>query len=116
MISPDNLKDFSREKLCEFLRRNHRFADKHRAITYKYLLQLPGHLLGFKRLLREGVHESTKMLQIRYPIRNLLLLERMKVVLSLLSHYSPVFAEADYLPCLVFPLVSVLGEDELLCF
>lgn len=116
LISPDELKDFSREKLSEFLRRNHRFVDRHRALTYKYLLELPGHLLGFKRLLREGVHESTKMLHARYPIQNLLLLERMKVELSLLAHYSPIFAEADFLPCLVFPIVSMLGEDELLCF
>lgn len=95
----------------QFLRKNHRFVDKHRAITYKYLLELPGNLLGFKRLLREGVHDCTKMLASKYPIKNVVLLEKMKVVHSLLAHYSPVFGEAENIPSLIFPLVSVLGED-----
>jgi hypothetical protein len=104
------------EKISEFLRRNHRFVDKHRAITYKYLLELQSNLVGFKTLLRQGVHESTKMLPARYPIKNVILLEKMKTIVSLLAQYCPVFGEADNIPCLVFPLVSVLGEDELLCF
>jgi hypothetical protein len=92
LISIDDLKDFSKDKLSEFLRRNHRFVDKHRAITYKYLLELPSNLLGFKTLLRKGIHESTKTLVARYPINNVVLLEKMKTIMSLLTHYCPIFA------------------------
>ena len=56
------------------------------------------------------------MLDAKYPLANLALSEAMKDVLSLLAHYSPVFAEADFIPSIIFPFVCIFGEDRFLCF
>jgi hypothetical protein len=36
--------------------------------------------------------------------------------LSLLAHYHPVFAEADFIPTLIFPFVCLFANDHFLCF
>eukprot|EP00854_Cymbomonas_tetramitiformis_P013576 gene13576-16053_t len=37
-------------------------------------------------------------------------------MLSALSHWAPIFAEAAHLPAMVFPFVKLFGADELACF
>ena len=37
-------------------------------------------------------------------------------VLSALAHWSPIFGEVDYLPMLVFPIVKMFPNNQLVCF
>lgn len=37
-------------------------------------------------------------------------------MVSLLAYYSPVFAEAEFVPTLIFPFVCMFGNDQFLCF
>jgi hypothetical protein len=55
LISNSDLKAFSKEKLSLFLLKRNRFVDKHRAVTYKYLLDLPLNINAFKNLVRLGI-------------------------------------------------------------
>lgn len=56
------------------------------------------------------------MLDSKYPLDNLNLSEAMKDIISLLAHYSPIFAESDLIPTLVFPFVCIFGNDRFFCF
>lgn len=99
-----------------FIRKNFYFPDKYRAVAYKNLLGLPISKKGFLELERKGRHSCIKMLDNKYPLDNKNLSEAMKDVLSLLAHYSPIFAESDLIPALIFPFVCIFGEDRFFCF
>ena len=86
-MSPEDLKDFSKEKLGLFLLKKNRFVDRHRAITYKYLLDLPLNIQEYKKLVRKGLHSSTFYLRNKFPISNPKLYNTFEFVLSLLAHY-----------------------------
>lgn len=75
-----------------FIRKNYIFPDKYRPLAYKSLLHLPITKSGYRELERKGRHSCVKMLDSRYPLDNLSLAEAMKDILSLLAHYSPIFA------------------------
>jgi hypothetical protein len=107
---------FSLEKLQDFIRKHHCLPDKHRPLAYRYLLKLPISPQQFRALEQKGRHECAALLDAKYPLENRQLAEAMKDVLSLLAHYHPVFAEADFIPTVIFPFVCLFGNDYFLCF
>lgn len=107
---------FSTEKMKSYIRKNFIFPDKYRPLAYKNLLHLPISRSNFLELERKGRHACIKMLDHKYPLGSLVLSEAMKDILSLLAHYSPVFAESELIPTLVFPFVCIFGEDRFFCF
>jgi hypothetical protein len=50
---------------------------------------------------------------VRYPLRDSRLLRRLSLVSSALAHWSPLAAELEYLPAVVFPFLLVFGNDDL---
>lgn len=83
---------FSNEKMKAFIRKNYILPDKYRPLAYKHLLGLPIAQTEFLELERKGRHPCIRLLDSKYPLDNLNLSEALKDIVSLLAHYSPIFA------------------------
>lgn len=61
----------SSEKLQVYIRKNFFFPDKYRPIAYKSLLNLPINKNMFRNLESKGRHPCVKMLESKYPLKNM---------------------------------------------
>ena len=76
-------------------------------------MKLPENSEAFADLVKRGVHPAFEDLQDSYPIQNRKLFSKLQQICSQLAHWSPIFAEAPYLPALVFPFLMIYNGDEL---
>jgi hypothetical protein len=65
------------------------------------------------KTVQRGVHPAYEELYDHYPIPSRKIFQRLQNLCSQLTHWSPILADASYLPSLVFPFVLVFGNDEL---
>lgn len=72
--------------------------------------------VAFRELERKGLHPSTELLENNYPLTDSYLADRMRTMMSLLAHWSPVLGVSEAVPSIVFPFVCLLGEDTFMCF
>merc|ERR1711871_611928 len=62
-------------------------------------------------LRQRGIHSSYQDIERQFPIRDPRVLRHMKIVLSALANWSPIFADLPYLPNMVFPFVHFYGAN-----
>jgi len=108
--------EFHLQDLKSLLKKYGEFPDKYRVAIWQSILQLPLNEPEYTALASKGLHPVCTSLSEQYPIRDKALFSRMQRTLSALSHWSPVFAEADSVPSTIFPLVSLCGGQELVSF
>jgi len=104
------------DKLRRMLKQYNEFPAKYRALTWKFILELPSNKEAFEGLLNRGVHPAFKSLHKRYPIGSYRLYNKLVRILSCLGHWCPIFLDVDYLPSIVFPFVKSIPNDDLLVF
>lgn len=89
-------------------------------MIYQQRLALPISKSSYRHLENLGRHECVKNFHIKFPIQNTELREKMKDMISLLAHYSPIFSVAymssESLSAILFPFVCIFGSDQFLCF
>ena len=103
----------SRSQLCALIQEHGALPDKHRPMLWRFLLALPENTGAFKALLAKGPHPATSDVGVRYPLRDSRKLRRLSLVVGALAHWSPLAAELEYLPAVVFPFLLVFGNDDL---
>jgi hypothetical protein len=108
--------NMSKPKLEKMLIKYGVFPDKHRALIWKFLMNLPSNNEAYDNLAARGIHSAYKNLHKTYPLKSTQLFSKLQRVLSALAHYSSIFSEVEYMPGLVFPFVKLFGNDELICF
>lgn len=96
-----------------FLKKHGQFPAKHRAVVWRFLLRLPENEEAFADLCLRGTHPRYQHLHDQYPVRDRRVFKRLQDLCSRLTHWSPVYAEVDYLPQLVFPFVVMFASDEI---
>ena len=92
------------------------FPDKYRLLTWKYLLELPLNKEAFTSLLNRGVHANFKTLHRRLNVDSSRVYNKLVRMMSALAHWSPVFAEVDFMPRLVLPFIRLISNDDLFVF
>lgn len=97
--------------LRSLLRLRGGLPDAHRFTAWKFLLRLPGNWSCFHEFVRKGPHPGcVASLAIRYPLRDRKLYRKTAVLTSALAHWSPIWAEAEFVPGWVFPFVVVFRQ------
>jgi len=112
-ISKTNM---NKPQLAKFFAKYGIFPDKHRALIWRFLLDLPLNIEAYENLVALGTHSAYANLQKNYPIKSTKLFNKLQRMLSCLAHYSPIFSEVEYLPGFIFPFVKLFAHDECLCF
>ncbi|KAL4480315.1 hypothetical protein ABPG74_020831 [Tetrahymena malaccensis] len=116
LINVDSLPNMSVHKLRQFLQKHKIYPDKHRALIYKQLLDLPLNVDNFATLVQKGLYPSFKDLYRKYPISDSKLYQKMQTILSCLAHFCDLFGESDQFIQIAFPFVKLFGQEELLAF
>ena len=83
---------------------------------WKTLLKLPENYESYASLIERGIHPAFVDLIKKYPVKSQKCIRLLERTLSALAHWSPVFAEADYLPLLIFPFVKLFQNNQVVCF
>ena len=92
------------------------YPQKYRLLCWRFLLQLPENHDAFAILANKDIHASFIGLTDRYPLKNQRVFKKFQSVLSALAHWSPVFGEAEFVPALAYPFVSLFHVDDLAAF
>lgn len=93
------------------IRLNGSLPEAYRFTAWKFLLRLPGNSSCFLELLRRGPHPTAlDSLSTRYPLRDRRLYRKTAVLLSALAYWSPIWAEAEFVPGWLFPFVVVFQQ------
>jgi len=92
------------------------YPQKYRLLCWRFLLQLPENHDAFATLANKDIHQSFVGLTDRYPLKNQRVFKKFQSVLSALAHWSPVFGEAEFVPALAYPFVSLFHVDDLAAF
>lgn len=93
------------------IRLNGGLPEAYRFTAWKFLLRLPGNSSCFLELLRKGPHPTAlASLSTRYPLRDRRLFRKTAVLLSALAYWSPIWAEAEFVPGWLFPFVVVFQQ------
>ena len=92
------------------------YPAKYRLLCWRFLLQLPENHDAFALLANKDVHPAFGGLKEKYPLKNQRVFKKLQSVLSALAHWSPVFGEAEYVPALAYPFVSLFHVDDLASF
>ena len=101
------------KKLTAFLAANGEYPERFRPLIWRFMLRLPENTAQFGDLVRRGLHPSFEALFDKYPLGSRRVFTRLQNCCSQLAHWSPVFAQCQYLPSFVFPFVLIYGVDEL---
>lgn len=97
-------------------RRGDALPDAQRPRLWRKVLQLPYNREAYAELEALGLHPAFSDLRARYPAHTKHTLGRLERLLSALAHWSPLWAEAPFLPALAFPFLKVFGDEPVLCF
>jgi hypothetical protein len=120
---------FSEPKLRIFLKKFGQYPTRYRPLVWRYLLQLPENEVAFSALCTRqsysgGAHEDDLKGGARShhhrhhqssKVKDRRVSQRLRNVCRLLTLWSPVFGEVDYVPQLVFPFSLIFGSDEMSC-
>ena len=80
------------------------------------LLKLPENYESYASLIERGTHPAYADLASKYPVKSQKCIRLLERTLSALAHWSPIFAECDYLPLLIFPFVKLFQNNQVICF
>ncbi|GMH46755.1 hypothetical protein TrVE_jg6589 [Triparma verrucosa] len=106
----------NKRKLRTLLDSYGEYPAKYRLLCWRFLLQLPENHDAFALLANKDTHPAFGGLKDRYPLKNQRTFKKLQAVLSSLAHWSPVFGEAEYVPALAYPFVSLFQVDDLAAF
>ena len=82
-------------------------------MLWRLLLRLPENAAELASVSLRGTHPAYRLMHREYPVGgDHRLFLRLQAVCSNLAHWTPLLAEVDYLPALVYPFVLVFGADE----
>ena len=106
----------SHQKLGRILKGYGQYPERYRSFIWRTLLELPGNEQAFTTLVSRGVHPEYKNLAEKFQIKSPRLTRVLEKILSALAYWSDLFAELEYLPMMVFPIVKVFQNNHLVCF
>eukprot|EP00752_Nemacystus_decipiens_P006940 g6230.t1 len=90
---------------------------EYRLVAWKYLLRVGSNAKEFGRLVALGPHSAAlASLSMRYPLRDQKSFRKTAVLLSALSHWSPILAEVEFAPSWCYPFIVVFSQDDLGAF
>ena len=92
------------------------FPPKYRLTIWRALLRLPHARVAYGGLRSRGPHPSFASLAAAYPALPPRLLARLQRTCSALAWWAPVFAEAEGLPAMALPFVTLFGADDVGAF
>ncbi|KAH6570797.1 hypothetical protein BASA60_007519 [Batrachochytrium salamandrivorans] len=101
----------NRRKLSRFLTHYGEYASQYRTLIWRFLLKLPENRAGYEALLDQNVHPNFRDFRKLFPLKSDRQAKAMERVLSCLAFWSPIFANLDYLPAMVFPFVTLFSND-----
>jgi hypothetical protein len=115
VLSSSANQHLSQQKLKVFLKKFGQYPLRYRPLVWRYLLQLPENESAFSALCQRQSHSGLDQFNSLHKVADRRVSERLQTVCRLVAFWSPVFAEVDYLPQLVFPFSVVFGSDEMSC-
>lgn len=97
---------------------NYGYPEEYRNVIWCVLLQLPINSDTFLVLRKQDQHPVAKKFEKRLKKINLPkeYHRSLKSLISQLANWSPIFAEIDYIPGLVFPFLKIFPESSLITF
>ncbi|XP_065676160.1 TBC1 domain family member 31-like [Hydra vulgaris] len=109
-------KGLDMKKLRKILKGFGEYPAKYRLFIWKTILRLPENHIAFDMLANKGIHSSFVNIGENFPIKSQKLLRVLQKVLSALTYWSPIFGETEYLPMMVFPIIKLFPNNQLVCF
>jgi len=103
-------------KLTKILKCYNEYPARYRMFIWKTLLKLPENYESYASLIERGTHPAYTNLAKKYPLKSQKCIRLLERTLSALAHWSPIFAECDYLPLLIFPFVKLFQNNQVVCF
>ncbi|KAI6650902.1 TBC1 domain family member 31-like [Oopsacas minuta] len=104
------------KRLIQIVKEFGEYPEKYRMFIWKHILKLPENRQAYSVLVEKGPHEAWKDLHVKCPLKSLKLQRALEKCVNALSHWTPLFAEIDYLPEFVFPFVKLYQNNPLLAF
>jgi hypothetical protein len=80
------------------------------------LLRFTENYDSYASLIEQGTHKAYVDLAKKYPVKSQKCIRLLERTLSALAHWSPIFAECDYLPLLIFPFIKLFQNNQVICF
>uniref|UniRef100_T2M8A5 TBC1 domain family member 31 n=1 Tax=Hydra vulgaris TaxID=6087 RepID=T2M8A5_HYDVU len=109
-------KGLDMKKLRKILKGFGEYPAKYRLFIWKTILRLPENHIAFDMLAKKGIHSSFVNIGENFPIKSQKLLRMLQKVLSALAYWSPIFGETEYLPMMIFPIIKLFPNNQLVCF
>ncbi len=103
-------------KLVRILKCYNEYPSRYRLFIWKLLLKVPENYESYAAFVERGIHPTYQNLAKKYPLKSQKCVRVLERTLSALAHWSPIFAECDYLPLLVFPFVKLFLNNQVVCF
>lgn len=109
-------KDIEASVLSEMIVKHGEYPEKYRVQIWKSLLKVPNNTDGFEELVKKGLHPAMENIKVQFPLKDTVLAENFSIVMSALSYWAPILADADFVPAIVFPFVKLSNRDFLSAF
>lgn len=103
-------------KLIKILKCYNEYPARYRMFIWKMLLKLPENYDSYASFIERGTHPAYVDLSKKYPLKSQKCIRLLERTLSALAHWSPIFAECEYLPLFIFPFVKLFQNNQVLCF
>lgn len=103
-------------KLVKILKCYGEYPSRYRMFIWKLLLRLPENYEAYSALIEQGTHPSFMDLHKKYPIKSPKCTRMLQRTLSVLAHWSPIFAESQFIPLMIFPFVKLFQNNHMVCF
>eukprot|EP00798_Chlamydomonas_sp_ICE-L_P022282 gene22282-29358_t len=97
------------QRLGAMLSTTGEYPAKYRLLIWDFLLRLPHNGDAFKSLASKPLHPSYAKIVDKFPLLNKSVASKLAHTLSHLAHWCPVFAEAGFIPGIVFPSVKLIA-------
>ncbi|KAH6584963.1 hypothetical protein BASA61_007141 [Batrachochytrium salamandrivorans] len=114
-ISTVRLDDILYPKLSQLDNRTDTMTDMSDDFTKNTYMAVPFEITrnraGYEALLDQNVHPNFRDFRKLFPLKSDRQAKAMERVLSCLAFWSPIFANLDYLPAMVFPFVTLFSND-----
>ena len=92
------------------------YPAKYRLFIWRSILCLPENYAAFGSLVDKQTHNAFVNIHEKFPIKSRKLLRILQRVLSALAYWSPIFGETEFLPMMVFPIIKLFPNNQLICF
>ena len=103
-------------RLLPILKEFGEYPEKYRAMIWKTVLKLPQNHHSFAHFIKQGKHSCVESFSKKYSLVDQKALNSLKIIVSCLAHWTPVFGFVEYLPKFVFPFLKIFKSDLLLSF